>query len=162
MHFFVNPITRQTNPDAQVQNCSDRNKNLFQFNMEDENSWLTITPTLEHRKLPAVFGPKVVTLVSRGIFGGERVAGIYTRAQLSEFSDKIPISAASRKSFAKNLSRTHRPQHGNHGPQQYPYYAAHTFFYVDNMISHNQFKNQFMDTCGSIAYVFEFCGNYFS
>ena len=26
--FLVDPITRQTNPDAQVQNCSDRNKNL--------------------------------------------------------------------------------------------------------------------------------------
>ena len=48
--LFVDPITRQTYPDAQVQNCSDRIKNLFQFDMEDENSWFIITPTLKHRK----------------------------------------------------------------------------------------------------------------
>ena len=56
--FFVDPITRKTYLDAQVQNCSDRIKNLFQSDIEDENSWFTITPTLEHRKRLAVFGPK--------------------------------------------------------------------------------------------------------
>ena len=75
---FVDPITRQTHPDAQVQNCSDRSKSRFQFDMEHENSWFTITPTLEHRKRPAVFGPKVVTPVSRSAFGGAGDAGIYT------------------------------------------------------------------------------------
>ena len=50
--------------------------------MEDENSWFTITPTLEQRKRPAVFGPKDVTPVSRRAFGGAGDAGILTRAQL--------------------------------------------------------------------------------
>ena len=57
----------------------------FKISMEDENSWFTITPTVEHRKRPAVFGPKDVTPVSRRTFGGAGGAGIYTRAQLSEF-----------------------------------------------------------------------------
>ena len=83
--FFVDPITRQTYPDAQVQNCSDRIENLFEFDMEDENSWFTITPTLEHRKQPAVFGPKDVTPVSRRAVGGPGDGGIYTRAQFSDF-----------------------------------------------------------------------------
>ena len=102
--FFVDPITRQTYPDAQVENCSERIKSLFQFDMEDENSWFTITPTLEHRKRPAVFGPKDVTPVSRRAFGGAGDAGTYTRAQLSEFWDNILISAASRKAL-QNFSR---------------------------------------------------------
>ena len=80
---FVDPITRQTYRYAQVWNCSDRRKNLFQFNMEDENSWFTITPTLEHKKGPEAFGPKDVTPVSRRAFGGAGDAGIYMRAQLS-------------------------------------------------------------------------------
>ena len=63
--FFVDPITRQTYPDAQVQNWSHRIKNLLQFDMEDEDSWFTITPKLDHRKRPAIFGPKDVTPVSR-------------------------------------------------------------------------------------------------
>ena len=57
--LFVNPITRQTYPDAQVQKRSDGIKNLFQFDMEDENAWFTITPGPEHRTRPAVFGPKM-------------------------------------------------------------------------------------------------------
>ena len=38
--FFVDPITRQTYPDAQVQKCTDRIKNLFQFDMEDDRGSL--------------------------------------------------------------------------------------------------------------------------
>ena len=48
--FFVDPSTRQTYPDAPVQNCPDRIKNIFQFDMEDEKSWFTITTTLVQRK----------------------------------------------------------------------------------------------------------------
>ena len=99
--FIVGPITRQTYPVAQVQNYSDRIKNLFQFDMEDKNSWFIITPTVEHRKRPAVFGPKDVTPVSRRAFGGAGDAEIYTRPQLSEFWDNILISAASSKALQK-------------------------------------------------------------
>ena len=130
--------------------------------MEDENSWFTITPTLEHRKRPAVFGPQDVTPVSRRAFGGARDAGIYTRAQLSEFWDNILISAASRKALQKFSRELIVPNTAIHGPEQYSYYAPRTDFYVDNMISPSYFKNQFMDTFGSIAYVLEFCGIYFS
>ena len=76
--LFVDLVIRQTYPDAQVQNCSDRIKNLFQFDKEDENSWLTITSTPEHKKRPEVFGPKDVTPVSRRAFGRAGDAGIYT------------------------------------------------------------------------------------
>ena len=157
--LFVDPITRQTYPDAQVQNCSDWIKNLLQFDMEDENSRFTITPTLEHRKRPAVFGPKDVTPVSRRAFGGAGDAGIYTRAQLSELWDNILISAASRKALQKFSRELIVPNTAIHGPEQYSYYAPRTDFYVDNMISPSFFKNQLMDTFGSVP---KFCGIYFS
>ena len=159
--LFV-PITRQTHPDAQVQNCSDRIRNLFQFDMQNGNSWFTITPTLEHRKRPAVFWPKDVTPVSRRAFGGAGDAGIGTRAQLSEIWDNILTSAASRKALQKVSRELIVPNTAIHGPEQYSYYAPRTDFYVDNMIFPNYFKNQFMDTFGPIAYVLEFCGIYFS
>ena len=160
--FFVDPVTRQTYTDAQVQNCSDRIKNLFQFELEDENSWFTITPSLEHRKRPGVFGPKDVTPVSRIVFGGAGDAGIYTRAQLSEFWDNILISAVSKKTLQKFSPGRFVPNTAIHGPEQYSCYAPRTDFYVDNMISPSYFKNQFMDTFGSVAYVLEFCGIFFS
>ena len=77
--------------------------------MEDENSWLTNTPTLEHRKRPAVFEPKDVTPVSRRAFGGAGDAGIYTRAQLSEFWDNILISAASRTICENSRQKSSSP-----------------------------------------------------
>ena len=67
--FFVDPFTPQTHPDAQVQNFSDRIKNTFQFDMEEENSWFTITPILEYSKWPAIFWPKDVSPLSRTDFG---------------------------------------------------------------------------------------------
>ena len=36
---FFDPIIRQTHPAANIQNCTDRIKNLFQFDMEQEDSW---------------------------------------------------------------------------------------------------------------------------
>ena len=158
---FVDPINRQTYPDAQIQNCSDRKKDLLQFDMEVEISWFTITPTLEHRKRPAVFGPKDVTPVSKRAFGGAGDAGIYTRGQLSEFWDKIFISAASRKALQKFSRELIVPNTAVHGPEQYSFYAPRRDFCVDNMISPSYFKNQFMDTFGPVAYVLEFCGIYF-
>ena len=138
--FFVDKISRQTYPHAQVQNCSDRIENLFHFDMEDENSWFTITPTLEHRKRPAVFGPKDVTPVSRRAVVGAGDAGIYTRAQLSEFWGMNLISAASRKALQKFSRELIVPKTAIHGPEQYSYYAPRTDFYVDNMISSNYLK----------------------
>ena len=130
--------------------------------MEDENSWFTFTPTLEHRKRPAVFGPNDVTAVSRRAFGGAGDDGTYTRAQLSEFWDKIFISAASKKAVQK-FSREHIvPNTAIHGPEQYSHHAPRTDFYVDNMISPSYFRNQFMDTFESVAYILEFCAIEFS
>ena len=156
--IFCQRITQQTYPDAQVQNSSDRIKNLFQFDMKDENPWFTITPTPEHRKRPAVFGPKDVTTVSTRAFGGAEDAGIYTRLQSSEFWDNITFSAASSKALQKFSRELIVPNTAIHVPEQYSYYAPRTDFYVDNMVSPSYFRNQFTDRFGSVAYVLEFCG----
>ena len=130
--------------------------------MEDENSWFSITPTPEHRNRPAVFGPKDATPVSRKTVGGAGDAGMYTRAQISEFWDNIFISAASRKTLQKFSQELSVPNTAIHGPEKSSYYAPRTDFCVDNMISPSYFKNQFMDTFRSVAYFLEFCLIYFS
>ena len=91
--------------------------------MEDEKLWFTITPTLEHRKQPAVFGPNDLIPVSRKAFGGAGDAEIYTRAQLSEFWDNIHISAASRKALQKFSRELIVPKTAIRGPEQSSYYA---------------------------------------
>ena len=59
---FVDPITRQTLPDALPQNCSEPIKNLFQSNMDRKDSWYSLTPEITHRDRPAVFAPKDISL----------------------------------------------------------------------------------------------------
>ena len=159
---FVDPITRQTHPAANIQNCTDRIKNLFQFDMDQEDSWYTLTPGIVHQDRPAVFGPKDVSPVAVHSFPGSQDAGMYTRSELSHFWDSILISAASRNALKKFSQKLIVFSNNNKDPDSFPYYAPRTDFFVDNMISPGYFKDRFMDTFGPVAYVLEHCGIYFS
>ena len=103
---FLDPIIRQTHPAANIQICTDRIKNLFQFDMDQEESCYTLTPGNVHQDRPAVFGPREVSPVAVHSFHGFRDAGMYTRSELSNFWDSILISAAYRnalKRFSQKL-----------------------------------------------------------
>ena len=76
---FVDPVTRQTYPHATTQNCSDRIKNLFQLDMDQEDSWYTLTPGIVHQDKPAIFGPQYISPVASHTFTGLQDAGMYTR-----------------------------------------------------------------------------------
>ena len=75
---FVDPITRHTHPAANIQTCTDRIKNLFQFDMDQEDSWYTLTPGIVHQDRPAVFEPKDVSPVAVLSFPGSQDAIMYT------------------------------------------------------------------------------------
>ena len=92
---FIDPITRQTHPAANLQNCTDGTKIFFQFDMDQEDSWYTITPGIVHPVTPAVPGPQDVSPIAVQSFSGSQDAGMYTRSELSSFCDSILISAAS-------------------------------------------------------------------
>ena len=159
---FVDPITRQTYPDAVTQNCSDKIKNLFQLDMDQEDSWYTLTPGIVHQYKPAVFGSKKVTPMTAQPLTGSQEAGMYTRSELRGFWDNILINAASRtalKKFSQNLIIYSNAQESSDG---FHYYTPRTEFYVDNLISPEYFKYRFMDNFGTIAYILEHCGIYFS
>ena len=159
---FVDPITRQTYADAVPQNCSDRIKNLFQLDMDQEDSWYTLRPGIVHPDRPAIFGPKKITPMTAQSLTGSQDAGMYTRNELRGFWDNILINAASRtalKKFSQNLIIYSTHPEGSDG---FHYYTPRTEFYVDKMISPEYFKDRFMDTFGPVAYVLEHCGIYFS
>ena len=159
---FVDPITRQTYPNANAQNCSDRIKNLFQMDMDDKDSWFTLTPNPVHRDRPAIFGPKNIQPLTSPSLGGSQNAGMYTQNQIFEFWDNILISAASRNALQKFSRELITPSMARNGPDSYSYYAPRTDFYVDNMISPDYFSSQFVKTFGSIAYILEKCGQWFA
>ena len=158
---IVDPITRQTHPAANIKNCTDRIKNLFQFDMDQEDSWHTLTPGIVHQDRPAVFGPKDVSSVAVHSFPWSQDAGMYTRNELSIFWDSILISVSSRKA-SKKFSQKLLVFSNNKNPDSFTYYAPQTDFYVDNLIPPGYFKALLIDTFGPVAYVFEHYGIYFS
>ena len=92
---FVDPTTLQSHPAANIHNCTDRIKNQLQFDMNQEDSWYTLTPDIVHQDRPAVFGPKDVSPVAVSSFPGSQDAGMYNKIELSNFWDSILSSAAS-------------------------------------------------------------------
>ena len=145
-----------------TQNCSDRIKNLFQLDMDQEDTWYTLTPGIVHQDKPAIFGPQDISPVASHTFSGSQDAGMYTRNELKGFWDSIFINAASRtalKKFSQNLIVYTNDQEGTDGSH---YYTPRTEFFVDKMILPGYFKDQFLDTFGPVVYVLEHCGIYFS
>ena len=134
---FVDPISRLTYPDANTQNCTDKIKNLYQLDMDDKDSWFTLTPSPEHRDRPAIFGPKDVSPFTKNLFSDSQNAGMYTQTQLTEFWDNILISAASRNALQKFSRELIVPGNAKSGPDNYMYHGLDNKFYVDNLISPN-------------------------
>ena len=161
---FVDPMTRQTHPAANIQNCTDRIKFLFQFDMDQKDSWYTLTHGIVHQDRPAVFGPKDVSPLAVRSFPGYQDAGMYTRSELelSNFWDSILISAASRNVLKKFSQKLIVFSNNKKNPDSFPYYAPRIDFYVDNMISPGYFKDRSMNEFGPVAYGLEHCGKYFS
>ena len=158
---FVDPITRQTYPNANTQNCTDRIKNLFQLDMQDKDSWFSLNPEPTHRDRPAIFGPKEISPFTKDAFDESQDAGMYTKGQLSDFLDNILISAASRNALQKFSRELIIPSATDKGPDEFGYFAPRTNFYVDNMISPGYFKEQFISTFGIIEYWFSKLGQWF-
>ena len=159
---FVDPITQHTHPAANIQSCTDRIRNLFQFEMDQEDSWYTLTPGIVHQDRPAVFGSKDVSHVVVHSFPGSQDAGKYTRNELSNFWDSILISAACRNALKKFSQKLIVFSNNNKNPDGFPYYAPRTNFFVHKMISPGYFEDRFMHTFEPVAYVLECCGIYFS
>ena len=95
-------------------------------------------------------------------FGKTLLSASYNLFLTSFLTSKFNIQSPLLQALKKYSRELNVPNTAIHGPEQYSYYAPRTDFYVDNMISPSYFKNQFMDTFGSVAYVLEFCGIYFS
>ena len=125
------------------------------MDMDDENSWFSLTPQITHRDRPAIFSPKDVAPFTRDQFPQSINAGMYTKGQLTEFWDNILMSSASKNALQKFLRKLIVPSHSKKGPEGYTYYAPKTDFFVDNMISPGFFENTFRQTFGTIGYWLE-------
>ena len=159
---LIHPITRDTDPGVNLENCTDRIENGIQSEMDQQDSCYFGTPDIVQQDGPAVFWPKDVSPAAVHSFPGSQDAGMYIGCELNSFWDSIFISVASRnalKSFSQKLSI-----YSNNGqdPGSFPFHAPQTDFFVDNMILLGYLKDRIMYMFGPVAYVPEHCGKYFS
>ena len=85
-----------------AQNCSDRIKNLFRLDKDQEDSWYLLAPGNVHKDKPAIFGPQDINQIASHSFTGSPDAGMYTRNKLRGVWDSIFINAASRAAVKKS------------------------------------------------------------
>ena len=137
-------------------------KNLFQMDMGQKDSWYSLTPEIAHRDRPAVFARKDTSPFTTQKFPQSAKAGMYTKRQLSEFCDAILKNSASKYALQNSTRNWIVPSTAKKGPDGYTYYAPRTDFFVDNMISPNYFENEFVQTFGTVGYWLEECGIWFA
>ena len=87
---------------------------------------------------------------------------MYTKGQLSEFWDAIPMSSASKNALRKFTRNLIVPSNAKKGPDGYTFYAPRTDFFVDNMIPPNYFAKKIVQTFGTVAYWLDKCGIWFA
>ena len=58
---FVDPISRHTFTESEKQLCSDKHSNLFQLDVDDDISWVELTPQTTKVRGTALFKPHIVT-----------------------------------------------------------------------------------------------------
>ena len=159
---FVDPITRKTLPDALPQKCSDPIENLIQMNVEQKDSWYSLTPEIINRDRPAVSAPEDVSPFTTQKFPQSVKSGMYTTGQLGEFWDALLMGSASKIALQKFTRNWIVPSIAKKSPDGYTHYAPRTDFSVDNLISPNQFENGIVQTFWTVGYWLEKCGIWFA
>ena len=86
---FVDPITRQTFPSANEISCQHATQNLFQLDMDNDDSWYNLIPHPVVHNKPLVFSPTRLSRPSLHVPYSSNNAGLYTRKQLSQFWNDV-------------------------------------------------------------------------
>ena len=158
---FVDPISRQTFTEAEEQLCSDKHSNIFQLDVDDDNSWVELTPQITKVRTPALFKPHIVIQQIANIITASIQASIYTYKEMMSCWNSENFNSNMKgvlKHFTKSMLDS-RESFSNISDKNY--YNSRTI-YLDPFISPDFFNNQFVETFGKIQYIIERCGIFFA
>ena len=158
---FVDPTSRQTFTEAEEQLCSDKNSNLFQLDVDDDNSWVELTPQITKVRGPALSKPRIVIQQIANIITASIQASIYTYKEMMSFCNSITFNSNMKgvlKHFTKSLLDSRESFSNISGTN---YYNSRTI-YLDSFISPDFFNNQFVENFGKRQYIIERCRIFFA
>ena len=120
---FVDPITRQTHPAANIQNYTNQIKHLFEFDMAQEDSWFTLRPGIVHQDGLEVFGPEYVSQLAFHYFPGSQDARMCIRSDLKSFWDSNLIKIGSLNALKILPQKLNVFSNNENDPDSFPFYA---------------------------------------
>ena len=160
MHF-VDPISRQTFTEAEEQLCSDKHSNLIHLDVDDDNSWIELTPQITKVRGPAIFKPHIVIQQIAKIFTASIHASIYKYEKKMASWNSIDFNSNMKgnlKHFTKSFFAKRESFSNISGTN---YYNSRTIN-LDSFILLDFFNNQFVETFGKMQFLIEQWGIFFA
>ena len=160
---FVDPITRKTYTSAEERSCVAKHDNLFQLDIEDDNSWVELTPGITRVKGPSVFEPNIAPQrLTKYKFQDSDEIYLFTDQELKKFWRGIKFNNEMKdaiQTFSKELVVSQ--DNFKSEDRTYLNYPMRTV-YLDSFISPNFFDNRYIEMFGYTQFILEQCGIYFA
>ena len=117
---LVDPFTRQTFQSADLQDCYDKQLKLFQLDVDDDKSWIELTPQITTVTGTYLFKPKEIIQQIKRSSASSQGTSIYTYAQKQNFwnmiSDNSEYDFRDQRNTAKSIQvLSKRPKISFHG-----------------------------------------------
>ena len=160
---FVDPITRKTYTSAEERSCVDRLDNLFRLDIEDDNSWVELTPSITRVKGPSVFEPNIAQQrLTKYKFQDSDEIYLFTDQELKKFWRGIKFNNEMKKAI-QTFSKELVVSQDNFKSEDRPYlnYPMRTV-YLDSFISPNFFDNRYIEMFGYTQFILEQYAIYFA
>ena len=133
---FVDPITRQTFKWADQQDCSDKHLNLYQLDVDNDNSWIELTPSITRVKGPDLFKPKEIKRQVK-----HSLASLYAYAQMQKFWSMITDNSEM-KGILQKVSQSFLNARKHFYPDSSSQYGSTQNIYLDYLISPDFWKKR--------------------
>ena len=156
---FIDPVSRQTFTTAKQQPCNNKQKNLFQLDIKNDNSWIELTPNITQVTGPALLAPsnQKHKMVSIKFKYGQEVS-FHVKEDMIAFWNDVTLNSEM-KDAAQEFSRELvEIQHNKSQPSGYSNYYTTKTIYLDSLISSQFLHNRYIKAFGRVHYYLEQCG----
>ena len=162
---IVDPITRQTYDFASEIPCLRDYTNVFQLDLENDNSWYQLLPEPMPFNKPLLFKPSELGHITQFPTFGTRRAGMYTPNQMKNFWDNVIHNSASdtllKKPTRTILTRGNSVRISEPGSLE-RLLSLNDRLLLDHLLTLSFFVDKFEETFGELGYIIQCLGNFFA
>ena len=133
---YIDPVSRQTFTAAKQQPCNNKQKNLFQLDIENDNSWIELTPSITQVTGPALFAPrnqkhKTVSMILKN--GQE--SSFHVKEDMIAFWNDVTLNSKNKDAAQEFSCELVEIQQNKSQPSVYGNYYTTETIYLVSLIS---------------------------